>query len=55
MKKILHNDQKMALEYRFDYSKAKPNRFAEKMKVGWMVERFVGASARGNGQKSKKN
>jgi hypothetical protein len=33
----------MASEYRFDYSKAKPNRFAEKMNlnVGWTVEKFV--------------
>lgn len=37
-------NQEMASEYRFDYSKAKPNRFAEKMNlnVGWIVERFVG-------------
>ena len=35
-------DQEMTSEYRFDYSKAKPNRFAEKMKLaGWAVERFV--------------
>jgi len=33
----------MASEYRFDYKKAKPNRFATKMKlnVGWTVEKFV--------------
>ena len=39
----LRVDQEMASEYRFDYSKAKPNRFAEKMKLamGWTVERFV--------------
>ena len=36
--------QEMASEYRFDYGKAKPNRFAEKtnLNVNWMVERFVG-------------
>lgn len=36
-------DQDMADEYRFDYKKAKPNRFAEKMNlnVGWTVERCV--------------
>jgi len=34
--------EEMALEYRFDYSKAKPNRFAEGMKPGWTVEWFVG-------------
>ena len=35
--------QGMDLEYGFDYSKAKPNRFAEKMNlnVGWIVEKFV--------------
>jgi len=35
--------QEMASEYHFDYSKAKPNRFAEKMNhnVGWTVEKFV--------------
>jgi hypothetical protein len=33
----------MDSEYRFDYEKAKPNRFAEKMNlnVGWTVEKFV--------------
>lgn len=33
----------MALEYRFDYEKAKPNRFAEKLKLnaGWTVEKFM--------------
>jgi len=38
----------MDSEYRFDYEKAKPNRFAEKMNlnVGWTVEGFV-ASANG--------
>jgi len=37
-------DQDMAPEYRFDYNKAKRNRFAEKMNinVGWTVEKFVG-------------
>ena len=32
-------DQEMAPEYRFDYKKAKPNRFAEKMKLDtvWVV------------------
>ncbi len=35
--------QEMDSEYRFDYEKAKPNRFAEKMNlnVGWTVEKFV--------------
>ena len=32
----------MATEYRFDYSKAKPNRFAN-VNGGWMVEKFVEA------------
>jgi len=32
----------MAKEYRFDYSKAKPNRFAEKMNMGSTMERCVG-------------
>jgi len=33
MKKTpIHKSTKMAAEYRFDYKKAKPNRFAEKMK-----------------------
>jgi hypothetical protein len=36
MKKITkrksRKNQDLASEYRFDYSKAKPNRFAEKMK-----------------------
>ena len=38
-------DQDMASEYRFDYGKAKLNRFAEKMNlnVGWTMERFVAA------------
>jgi len=38
-----HKDEELASEYRFDYQKAKPNRFAEKMNlnVGWTVERFV--------------
>lgn len=29
--------QKMASEYRFDYKKAKPNRFASRMKSGPLV------------------
>jgi len=35
--------QEMDSEYRFDYEKAKPNRFAEKMNlnVGWTVEKFM--------------
>ena len=35
--------QEMDFEYHFDYKKAKPNRFAEKMNldVGWTVEKFV--------------
>jgi len=43
MKTKQHKVHDMAKEYRFDYSKAKPNRFAEKMNlnVGWTVERFV--------------
>ena len=36
-------DQDMASEYRFDFSKAKPNRFAEKMNlnVGRTMEIFA--------------
>ena len=43
-------DQDMASEYRFDYGKAKPNRFAERMNlnVGWTAEKFV------EGEKGKK-
>jgi len=43
MKTKQHKVAEMAPEYRFDYEKAKPNRFAEKMNlnVGWMVEKFV--------------
>ena len=35
--------QDMASEYHFDYSKAKPNRFVDKMNlnVGWTVEKFA--------------
>jgi len=33
-------DQDMASECRFDYEKAKPNRFAN-LNVGWTVEKFV--------------
>jgi hypothetical protein len=35
--------EEMASEYHFDYTKAKPNRFAEKMKfdIGGVVEGFV--------------
>ena len=37
-------DQEMVSEYRFDYAKAKPNRFAEKINldVDWMVEMLIG-------------
>ena len=36
-------DQDMASEYRFDYGKAKPNRFVNKLNlnIGWTVGRFV--------------
>jgi hypothetical protein len=38
-----HNDHEMASEYRFDYKKAKPNRFAKKIKLNmaWTVDKFV--------------
>ena len=40
--------EEMADQYRFDYKKAKPNRFAEKMNlnVGWTVEKFVAEETR---------
>ena len=41
----------MAAEYCFDYIKAKPNRFAEGMRVGWTVDRFVVAEKE-NGKKN---
>ena len=45
----------MASEYRFDYGKAKPNRFAEKMNlnIGWRVEKFVAEEKKENGKKKE--
>jgi len=45
-------DQEMASEYRFDYSRARPNRFAEGMKVGWTVQRFAGKEKKSAPKKS---
>lgn len=47
------NNQELASEYRFDYSQAKPNRFAEKMNsnIGWTVEKFVAEEKKESGKK----
>ena len=36
-----HKVDEMASEYRFDYSIAKTNHFAEGMRLGWTVEMFM--------------
>ncbi|MEP7134574.1 MAG: hypothetical protein ABI904_06540 [Chloroflexota bacterium] len=48
-------EQDMASEYRFDYSKAKQNRFIEKMNlnVGWTVEKFVEEQKKESGKKKE--
>ena len=48
-------DQEMDSEYHFDYKKAKPNRFAEKMNlnVGWTVEKFVEEEKKESGKKKE--
>jgi len=48
--------QEMDLEYRFDYDKANPNRFAEKMKldVGWTVEKFMAEEKKEEGESTFK-
>jgi hypothetical protein len=45
--------EEMAAEYRFDYTKAQPNRFAEKLKfdTGRVVERFVAEEKNKNGKR----
>jgi hypothetical protein len=45
--------EEMASEYYFDYTKAQPNRFAEKRKfdIGGVVERFVAEENNKNGKR----